>query len=323
MKQVIFYILFSLILGQISAQSTYSNLQRVSSFQELSYPFETKFAVLSNDISIAYFDEGNEPERETIIFIHGLGSYAPAWKNNLKSLSNSNRCIAIDLPGYGKSSKDDYPVSLSYYAKIIFEFADSLGIEAFHLAGHSMGAQISIVATLTNPERIKSLILVSPAGIETFTEGEKEWFRTAITAKNVMLTPLDQIEKNIGHNFYRMPKEARFMITDRYAMTGAGEEFQWYCNAIPKCVSAMVDEPVIRDLPNITQRTLIIMGEADQLIPNRYLHGRSTRSIAEKGHQLIPNSEMRMVKKAGHFVMFEKPEEVNQYIVDFLSIPVY
>jgi pimeloyl-ACP methyl ester carboxylesterase len=260
MKRITFYILFALFLGQATAQSTYSNLQRVSSFQELNYPFETSFAELSNDISIAYFDEGNQSGKEAIIFIHGLGSYAPAWKNNISELSKKYRCIAIDLPGYGKSSKDDYPVTLSYYAAIVSEFAQSLGIDHYHLAGHSMGAQISMVTALTYPEQVKSLILVSPAGIETFTEGEKEWFRTAITAKNVMLTPLDQIEKNIGHNFYKMPKDARFMISDRYAMTGAGDEFLWYCNVIPKCVSAMVNEPVIRDLPKIKQPTLIVMG---------------------------------------------------------------
>lgn len=81
----------------------------------------------------------------------------------------------------------------------------------------------------------------------------------------------------------------------------------------------MVNEPVIRDLPKIKQPTLIVMGEADQLIPNRYLHGKSTESIANKGGELIPNSEVLMVKKAGHFVMFEKPGEVNNYMMTFLE----
>jgi pimeloyl-ACP methyl ester carboxylesterase len=300
-------------------QSTYSNLKKVSSFEALDYSFQTYKVALQNDITIAYFDEGNTPDKETIVFIHGLGSYAPAWQKNIRTLSQKYRCIAIDLPGYGKSSKADYKISLLFYAQIISEFADSLNLGTIHLAGHSMGGQIAMVTALTYPTKIKSLLLIAPAGIETFTEGEKEWFRTAVSAKGVMLTPLDQIEKNIGHNFYKMPKEASFMISDRYAMTGAGDEFLWYCNAIPKCISAMVDQPVIRDLPSISHPTLIVMGKADQLIPNRFLHGGSAQKIAKKGGQLIPNSQVEVLPKAGHFVMYEKSEEVNRLIEAFLQ----
>jgi len=135
----------------------------------------------------------------------------------------------------------------------------------------------------------------------------------------VMLTPLDAIESNLGTNFYKMPDDAFFMVRDRYAMTGAGEEFLWYCYIIPKSIEGMVNEPVIRDLPNIKQPTLIVMGAADQLIPNRYLHGGSSAKIARKGGELIPNSRVEVVKKAGHFVMYEKSEEVNSLIVDFLN----
>lgn len=299
------------------AQGMYSDFEKVSSFEDLSYPYAVKKATISNGVQIAYMDEGQGAE--TIIFVHGLGSYAPAWKKTIAGLSQNYRCIAIDLPGYGKSSKGNYEGSMTFFADAVSEFAEALNLKNVVLAGHSMGGQISIVAALKYPDLVKKVILIAPAGIETFSEGEKEWFRGALTAKGVALTPLQAIESNIGSNFYKMPKDAFFMVRDRYAMTGAGDDFYWYCNTIVKCVNGMVDQPVIRDLSKITQPTLVIFGEADALIPNRYLHGGKTSKIAEKAGELIPKSQINVIKKAGHFVMFEKADEVNGIILEFME----
>lgn len=208
---------------------------------------------------------------------------------------------------------------MTFFADAINQFAEALNLEEIVLAGHSMGGQIAIVAALKYPDLVQKLILVAPAGIETFSEGEKEWFRNALTAKGVMLSTLQEIETNIGMNFYKMPKDSFFMVRDRYAMTGAGDEFLWYCNIIPKCVRGMVDQPVIRDLPKITQPTLTVFGDSDALIPNRFLHGGRPSSIAAKAEELIPNNRSVVIKKAGHFVMFEKADEVNGVISEFLK----
>ncbi|MDO8897890.1 MAG: alpha/beta fold hydrolase [Bacteroidales bacterium] len=81
----------------------YGNLPSYASFDEIPYPFDVKKVQIDENTEIAYIDEGSG--KETIIFIHGLGSYLPAWKKNIEGLSSDFRCIAIDLPGYGKSSK--------------------------------------------------------------------------------------------------------------------------------------------------------------------------------------------------------------------------
>jgi len=317
MKTTFTTIAFILLSFLVFGQPTYNGLEKVKSFDEIDYPYPVSKAQISENIEMAYMDVGSG--KETILFIHGLGSYAPAWKKNIEELKSSYRCIAIDLPGYGRSSKGSYEGSMSFFSNSVIALMDVLELDQVILAGQSMGGQISIVTALKYPDRISELILVAPAGIETFSEGEKEWFRDAITAKGVMLTPLDAIESNLGSNFYKMPDDAFFMVRDRYAMTGAGEEFLWYCYIIPKSIEGMVNEPVIRDLPNIKQPTLIVMGAADQLIPNRYLHGGSSAKIARMGGELIPNSRAEVVKKAGHFVMYEKSEEVNSLIVDFLN----
>ena len=62
-----------------------------------------------------------------------------------------------------------------------------------------------------------------------------------------------------------------------------------------------------------------IYGENDNLIPNRYLNPGSTEAIARDGASRIPNATLRLVPKAGHFVHFEKAEEVNGFISSFLK----
>jgi len=299
----------------ISSCSFQKSISKINSFEEISYPYEVKTQLLADGKSIAFMDEG---QGEPILFIHGLGSYAPAWKKNIAALSKNNRCIAIDLPGYGRSSKGNYNASMSSYAKTIIDFIDQLGLEKVSLAGHSMGGQISMMTALAFPEKVDRLILVSPAGFETFSPGEKQWFREVLTPTAVKLTPVDNIISNISSNFYQMPKDAQFMITDRIEMRNA-KDFDAYCHIIPECIKGMVNEPVFEYLDRIKNRTLVIYGDSDNLIPNRFLHGGKTEDVANAGANKIPNAELHLIPKAGHFVHFEKSEQVNSIISKFLK----
>jgi pimeloyl-ACP methyl ester carboxylesterase len=292
-------------------------LSKFTEFSRLEYPFPTKSMELSGGVLLAYTDEGPASPRETIIFIHGLGSYLPAWKRNIEELRSEYRCLAIDLPGYGKSSKGEYPISLGFYADVVAEFIEKLGLQSAVVCGHSMGGQIAMTLALKNPAKVKKLILCAPAGFEAFTEGEKQWFRETVTATGVKLTTPSQIRTNIMSNFYTMPADAEFMITDRVMMRNM-KQFDWYCWTIVKCVQAMVNEPVNDRLHLIQQPTLIIYGENDNLIPNPFLHGGKTESVARIGGEKIPNNKLVLVPRCGHFVQFDRSEVVNQEIRDFL-----
>jgi pimeloyl-ACP methyl ester carboxylesterase len=312
MKNILLLLSSVLVLSSCAYQK---ELQELETMDDLSYPYEVKKVMLSDEIEIAYVDEGKG--KETIVFIHGLGSYLPAWKMNIDALKSDFRCIALDLPGYGKSSKGKYEGSMTFFAGVVKEFVEKLDLGKVTLAGHSMGGQISIVAALGYPEMVERLILVAPAGFETFHKGEKDWFRNVFTPDLVRLTPVDQIRENLGYNFYRFPEEAEFMITDRIEMRTA-KDFDWYCYIIPKCVQGMVDEPVYDYLPDVKQPALVIFGENDNLIPNRFLNGGATETYARDGAERMPNAQLQMVPKAGHFVQFEQAEQVNEAISSFL-----
>ncbi|MCK9453344.1 MAG: alpha/beta hydrolase [Bacteroidales bacterium] len=320
--QHIFIILLISTLTLISNTNAYSqmnplmNLPEYTSFEEIPYPFEVHKVQLSNEVELAYVDQGTG--NETIIFIHGLGSYLPAWKKNIEVLRNNYRCIAIDLPGYGKSSKLPHSGMMTYYASVINELVDSLKLDKVYLAGHSMGGQISLVTAIEYPEIVKALILAAPAGFEHFSAGQKEWFRQVMTLKSVMKTPVEAIQTNLYYNFYKMPEDAQFMIDDRIAMRSA-KDFEAYSYAVVQSVHGMVNEPVLDHLEEIEQPVLIVFGENDNLIPNRFLNPGFTKKIAEVGHEKLANSQLVMLPKTGHFLMFENPEGFNKAVKDFVK----
>ncbi|MCF8241086.1 MAG: alpha/beta hydrolase [Melioribacteraceae bacterium] len=295
--------------------SPYGNLTKME-FNDLQYPFDVHYVTLDDGRKIAYVDEGNFDE--TIIFVHGLGSYLPAWKKNVEALSKKYRTIALDLPGYGKSSKEPHTGTPEFYSDVIAELMDKLDIENANIAGHSMGGQAAMAMALKYPAKVKRLILAAPAGIEEFNEGQKEWFREVMTVNAVMLTPVQQIRANVAANFFNMPSDAEFMVTDRIALRGA-DQFDNYCYTVVQSVNGMVDQPVAHLLKRITQPTLILFGENDNLIPNPYLNPGFTSEIGKKGRDLIPNSELVMIPDCGHFLQFEKPGEFNKAVEYFLN----
>lgn len=313
------YFKIALLIVMIASgcSSPYKGLSDLNTMNDIEYPFQVKKVYLPhNGHTIAYADMGSG--HKTIVFIHGLGSYSPAWSRNINELSQHFRCIAIDLPGYGKSSKEPHSGLMSYYAGVVAELIKELNLQNVYLAGHSMGGQISITTALLYPDMVKGIILVAPAGFERFTAGQKQWFRDVMTPKGVKLTTAEAIQNNLATNFYKVPKEAEFMITDRLRMRKAND-FDGYCYAVAQSVKGMVDEPVIDYLSDIKVPTLIFFGENDNLIPNRYLNPGKTKDIAAYGASKIANSKLVMVPKCGHFMMFEKPEIFNSTVIEFLK----
>lgn len=300
-----------------ACSTPYSAIRNIKSFDELNYKYPVKKVYLpENEFTIAYTDEGKGDN--TIILIHGLGSYLRAWEKNIGELSKNNRVIAIDLPGYGKSSKEPHTGMMTFYAGIVNELVKELKLNKVVIGGHSMGGQIGMTTYLKYPQIVKGLVLAAPAGFERFTKGQKQWFRDVMTVDGVRLTTPEAIQNNLASNFFRQPKDADFMVSERMEMRSA-DDFIPYCYAVVQSVHGMVDNPVIDYLQDIKVPTLILFGENDNLIPNRYLNPGRTVEIAKYGASKIPNSKLVMIPKTGHFLMFEKPEVFNKETIDFIK----
>lgn len=116
-----------------------------------------------------YLDSGEVAgdEEPPLLALHGFGADADHWVDINQHLGESPRLIAPDLPGFGDTPlPDGYSFQVARQARRVLEFADALGLERFHLAGNSMGAYIASHIAETAPERVVSLWLMAPFGVQ-------------------------------------------------------------------------------------------------------------------------------------------------------------
>ena len=106
------------------------------------------------------------PETGTpLVLLHGFGGDGSAWDAVKAELPGSVRVITVDLPGHGGSLGSDGRGGAGRMAKAILAGLEAAGVDAFHLAGHSMGGAVSALMAMRAPERVKSLTLVAPGGM--------------------------------------------------------------------------------------------------------------------------------------------------------------
>ncbi|SDX01423.1 Pimeloyl-ACP methyl ester carboxylesterase [Flavobacterium degerlachei] len=306
------YLFLSLIISTVSFSQKAETMKNTTS----EYKFATHCTKIDN-LEIAYIKEGKG--KQTIVFIHGLSSNADAWSRNIENLKEKYTCVALDLPGFGKSSKVAPAYTPIYYADIVVKLIDKLKLKNVIVAGHSMGGQAAIKLALNHPEKLKKLILIAPAGIEEFNAQQSLLMKNAVTADMVSKTTDKQIDRNYQLNFFKLPEEAQTMISDRKKIKQA-TDFPEYCDAIVKSIAGMLDESTHAELNLIAVETLVVFGENDNLIPNRYLNPNlTTNLVGGIAQEKIKNSTLHFVSESGHFVQFEKPTEVNRIITTWLE----
>ena len=283
------------------------------------YDLPVHYEQLSQGLHLAFVEQGNG---KPVLFIHGLGGNISHWLKSVHELSKKYHCLAIDLPGYGYSDKTFSPAGkdqVQFFADILADFITHRKLGKLILAGHSMGGQIAMVMAIQHPELVSKLVLVSPAGLETFTESEAALMAGATPASLFEKQDEKMIRYNFKQNFYEQPAGAEMLIQDRIRLS-ACSDFKQYAAAVSNSIKAMLGHPVKNELSRIKQPVLIIFGENDALIPNRIMHKNLTREDLLKDTKIsLPQAKIVLISKAGHMVQFEKPVETNNAIKHFLQ----
>lgn len=281
----------------------------------ISYPYPVqRQKVLHNAVDIAYVDEGTG--EATLLFVHGLGHSLLGWTKNIEYLKQYYRCIAIDLPGNGLSSTGEYPYSMHFFAEVISDFIREKKLTNVYLAGHSMGGQISLMFALMHQPLLKGLIVCAPAGFETFNDWEKSLYRNTMYFVDMVSNEETSLRKAIQNSFYIMPDNAP-AFTQQLVDLMKLQDRTHYRYMIDSCINAMLDEPVYDRLPEIKTPVLILFGERDNLIPNRFIHPVSTKSLAETASKQFTDATVHIISQCGHFLQWEKPQQVNSFIRNF------
>ena len=101
---------------------------------------------------------------EPLVCIHGLGGTKASFLPTVAALADRYRVIALDLPGSGESDKPiAAPYDAPYFAKAVADLMDELELDTAHIVGNSLGGRVGIELGLRYPERVRKLVLLSPA----------------------------------------------------------------------------------------------------------------------------------------------------------------
>lgn len=278
--------------------------------------FKNKEVSLSNGCKVSYIDEGDGDT--TILFIHGLATYAYSWAANIAQLKDHYRCIAIDLPGNGHSESGDYPYGINFFTGCVYDFMLQLNLKNVVLAGHSMGGQVALNLVINHPTACEKMLLFAPAGFETFNVIERTMYQAGIHFFDFFASEEYSLRETIKSSFYNYPGQIDDMIQELVRLMKKQSVTQ-YRKMIEGCINGMMNEPVFDKLHTIQQPTLVLFGDNDALIPNKLIHPVSTTSIAKKGTSKMPNARLNILKNCGHFLQLEQPVKVNKLIKDFLG----
>lgn len=247
-----------------------------------------------------------DPANPPIFLIHGWASHRGVWDSTIRALEGKYYCIAPDLLGHGASDKPanaDY--SLEAQANRIFKLADQLGYSRFSIIGHSMGGQLALyIACNLAPQRVEKI--VSVGGVVTgrlSDQVEKRNVRFVQFGRKVpalygmgysLVNFGPAVNWAFGSWFYDMKSmplktwETDRMIVMNRACTISYDE-TW------KSIRSI---NLVKYLHKIKGPVLLIHGENDGVVPVEQ---------AMLAQDTIPNHQLALIKKCGHFPMYEKP----------------
>jgi pimeloyl-ACP methyl ester carboxylesterase len=224
------------------------------------------------------------------------------WDGCRDTLQQHADVIAVDLPGFGANAHLPPIDSIGGYADWVVQRLRSLGVEDYHLLGHSMGGMIAQEIALRDPERINRLVLyatgaigVLPGRFETIELSKKRAAEdgAAATARRIAAT----------------------WFLDREAAPGyehcAAIAVQTTLPALEAGLDAMQAWSGEQNLPQIQQETLVLWGDKDRTYP---------WSQIQMLWETIPNTSLAIVPSCAHALHVEKPDLFQRLVSDFLDL---
>ncbi|HEX8326518.1 MAG TPA: alpha/beta fold hydrolase [Hymenobacter sp.] len=279
------------------------------------YPYSVHKIQLSEALEIAYVDEGDRAA-DVLLLVHGMGSGIPSWHKNIDAFKKHFRCLALDLPGHGYSTKADFPYTIRFYADTVLAFLDRLGIERATLVGHSMGGQTAIVAALKAPQRVERLVLVSPAGIEPYTSLEKQLLINMASGIVGSGNAFTHNQMNVMIGFCNRQQEAGDLLKRLAFFKNDAAVFG---KTMLRSVEGMLLESVNHVLTEVRQPALLVVGADDKVSPYQYLRGQEYAELVAREAVKLPRGKLVVVPRCGHFVQYQRPEAFNKGVLEFLK----
>ncbi len=255
---------------------------------------------------------GHGPEH--VLCLHGLGSNKTSFFETVSALTSDHTVHAIDLPGFGSSSKPARGAyDARYFAAATLSYMDAMAIEHVHLVGNSMGGRIALEMALTEPDRVDSVSLLAPA--LPFLRRRELVPLVKLVRPELAAIPHPLRAARVREHFWGL--FARPERLDPAAADIAADEFcRTYRSRSARIAFFAAARNVYLDTPHgerglwtrlagLGPPALFIWGDSDRLVPaafSRHVEG------------VLPSATQVVLPECGHVPQVELPERANGLI---------
>lgn len=244
-------------------------------------------------------------EGEPLVLLHGLGMTGDAFRLILARLETQSRLIVPDLRGHGQSAHLPGPYTTEALAADLAPALDALGVSSAHILGHSHGGAVAQVFARRQPERVRSLLLVSSYAVQRAT-----WWQ-------------QMMGQVIPGAISCCGTQPMAWVTYRLRTAGGGRRLGAQEAALAAHMLAANDQRCLGDALRLSRQfdsrpwlnrlqhpTLVISGDADCIIVPQQAE------VLARG---IRGAHLRMLSGAGHALPLSHPAELAEVISTWLD----
>ena len=284
------------------------------------YPFESHYLDVGG-LRYHYLDEGRG---EPVVMVHGNPTWSFYFRELVKGLRDSYRCVVPDHIGCGLSEKpgdDRYDYTLSRRADDLGALLDHLGLDrGVTLLMHDWGGMIGMVCAMRRPERIARLAALNTAAFLKPAGKKMPWPLWVVHRRNWLSALLVQglnafsVGATISATARGMSREVRRCLTapyDCWPHRIATLRFVQDAPLRPSDRSYGVAKKLDESVHQFTDRpTLVCWGERDWVFDHRFL---------EEWRRRFPRAEVHTFPNAGHYVLEDEAGAILPLVREFLK----
>jgi pimeloyl-ACP methyl ester carboxylesterase len=259
--------------------------------------------ILVDDFNIHYKVYGKGDK--TLIFIHGWGCNLNAWKYQFDHFKDQYHLVLIDLPGYGQSDKTEKEYTIDFFAQSVLKIISDLEIRKPVLIAHSMGLPVAIevLKQLNNDKAM--LCNIEGVYFDFPTDSiQKQQYKEGLSGFANMFKG-ENYKQNVeqfcqGFITETTPENVSDYILSTMTETPENIGFQ--------SMKSLINQKYW-DKKTINNRTIAIYAKIAELSPD------NENMLREQ----FPNLTYIEMDGVNHFLMMEKPMEVNEILKEFME----
>jgi epoxide hydrolase 4 len=272
-----------------------------------------------------------------ILFLHGFPEFWYAWKNQLAEFGKDHLAVAPDLPGYNLSDK---PAELNRYeysrlVEDIRQLGDHFSPNRkFVLVGHDWGGVLAWRFAIAHPNRLSHLVIINAPHPRVYARLLTSDPEQRSASQYIFANRNPQAEKTLSENNYAVLvnrildpglKSGAFTEEDKAAyleawsrpgaLTGGLNYYRANRSGPPtpgqdtRLSPSLVDNVKLEGASIVNVPTLVIWGEQDMRLLPKNLDGLE---------QFVPTLTVKRIPDGSHWVVHEKPAQVNGSIREFI-----